>query len=160
MVLLRHIKGINHMTLLHRVLFGVMALSLSAAAAAIDFKAVGAMPAVMYDAPGQKARKMFIAPPGMPVEIVLVNGEWSRVRDATGELSWMESRLLTDQRTLVVEVPVATVRATASETAAPVFTAVKGVVLSLAEPIASGWIKVRHRDGETGFIKAGEVWGE
>ena len=148
------------MTLLHRVLFCVMALLLSTAAAAIDYKSVGMVPAVMYDAPGLKARKIYIAPPGMPLEVVLVNGDWSRVRDASGELSWVESRQLNDQRTLIVEVPLATVRASASDNAAPVFTAAQGVVLTLAEPIASSWIKVRHRDGESGYLKAAEVWGE
>jgi hypothetical protein len=112
------------------------------------------------DAPGQKAAKLFIAPPGMPVEIVLVNGEWSRVRDATGDLSWIESRYLIARRSLVVEVPMAAIRATADERAAVIFTAPKGILLELAEPIASGWIKVRHRDGESGFVKASEVWGE
>ena len=138
----------------------VIAALLPAAASAIDFKSVAAAPAVMFDAPGQKARKLFIAPAGMPVEVVLVNGDWTRVRDASGELSWMESRLLTARRMLVVEVPVATVRASASDTAAVAFTATKGVLLELAEPIASGWIKVRHRDGDSGFVKAAEVWGE
>ena len=148
------------MTILRKILFGITALSLSTASVAIDFKSVGMTPAVMFDAPGQKARKVYIAPPGMPLEIVLDNGDWSRVRDVSGELSWVESRQLTDQRTLIVEVPVATVRATPSDTAATVFTTVKGVVLSLAEPIVSGWIKVRHKDGEIGYIKAAEVWGE
>ncbi len=138
----------------------VIAALLPVAASAIDFKSVAAAPAVMFDAPGQKARKLFIAPAGMPVEVVLVNGDWTRVRDASGELSWMESRLLTPRRMLVVEAPVATVRASASDTAAVAFTAAKGVLLELAEPIASGWIKVRHRDGDSGFIKAAEVWGE
>ena len=148
------------MTILRKILFGITALSLSTAAVAIDFKSVGMTPAVMFDAPGQKARKIYIAPPGMPVEIVLDNGDWSRVRDVSGELSWVESRQLIDQRTLIVEAPVATVRATPSDTAATVFTTVKGVVLSLAEPIVSGWIKVRYKDGEVGYIKAAEVWGE
>ena len=114
----------------------------------------------MFDAPGQKARKLFIAPAGMPVEVVLVSGDWTRVRDVSGELSWMESRLLSVRRMLVVEAPTATVRASASDTAAVAFTAGKGVLLELAEPIASGWIKVKHRDGDTGFVKAAEVWGE
>ena len=148
------------MTILRKILFGITALSLTTAAAAIEFRSVGMTPAVMFDAPGQKARKIYIAPPGMPLEIVLDNGDWSRVRDVSGELSWVESRQLTDQRTLIVEAPVATVRATPSDTAATVFTTFKGVVLSLAEPIVSGWIKIRHKDGEVGYIKAAEVWGE
>ena len=143
----------------HRFALGLLALLIAPAALAIEFKSVGTVAAVMFDAPGQKAAKLFIAPPGMPVEIVLVNGEWSRVRDATGDLSWIESRLIA-RRSLVVEVPMAANRATADERAAVIFTAPKGILLELAEPIASGWIKVRHRDGESGFVKASEVWGE
>lgn len=144
----------------HRFALGLLALLIAPAALAIEFKSVGTVAAVMFDAPGQKAAKLFIAPPGMPVEIVLVNGEWSRVRDATGDLSWIESRYLIARRSLVVEVPMAAIRATADERAAVIFTAPKGILLELAEPIASGWIKVRHRDGEIGFVKASEVWGE
>ncbi len=133
---------------------------LSTAAQAVDFRSVGPGPAVMYDAPGLRSKKVFIAPAGMPVELVLNNGEWSRVRDAGGDLSWIENKNLSNKRTLVVEVPQATARASASDTAAVVFSASKGVVLDLAEPVSSGWIKVRHRDGETGYVKASDVWGE
>ena len=114
----------------------------------------------MYDAPAQKSRKLYVAPAGMPVEIVFANGEWTRVRDAAGDLSWMESRSLSPRRTFVVEVAQLSARAAASDTAPVAFTAAKGVLLELAEPIASGWIKVRHRDGETGYVKASEVWGD
>jgi len=96
----------------------------------------------------------------MPVEVLFTNGDWVRVRDATGDLSWMSSESLHPRRTLVVEVDEATIRASENESAPAVFTAAKGVVLELAEPIRSGWIKVRHRDGETGFVKASEVWGD
>ncbi len=129
-------------------------------ALAADFKSVGPGPAVMYDAPAQKSRKLYIAPAGMPVEIVFANGDWVRVRDAAGDLSWMESRSLSPQRTVVVEVTQASVRATAIDTAPVVFNAAKGVVLELAEPPASGWIKVKHRDGDSGYLKSIEVWGE
>jgi SH3-like domain-containing protein len=143
------------------LLTAVVALALlPAAASAVDFKSVAAAPAIMFDAPGQKARKLFIAPAGMPVEIVLANGDWTRVRDASGELSWMESRQLSARRMLVVEAPTVTARVSASETATVSFTAAKGVLLELAEPIVSGWIKVKHRDGDTGFVKAADVWGE
>ncbi len=114
----------------------------------------------MYDAPTQKSRKLYVAPVGMPVEIVFANGDWVRVRDAVGELSWMENRSLTPLRTVIVEVTQANVRASAADSAAVVFNAAKGVVLELAEPPASGWIKVKHRDGYTGYLRAIEVWGE
>lgn len=127
---------------------------------AADFKSVGPGPAIMYDAPAQKSRKLHIAPYGMPVEIIFINGDWTRVRDVAGELSWMETRSLVTRRTLVVESPQASVRAAASDSAPVVFSAAKGVLLELSEPMASGWLKVRHRDGESGYVKASEVWGE
>ena len=140
------------------VAFGLILISTESSA--IDFKSVGPGPAIMYDAPTQKSRKMHVAPIGMPVEIVFANGDWVRVRDAAGELSWMESRSLAAQRTVVVEVTQASARASASESAPIIFHAAKGVVFELAEPPASGWIKVKHRDGDIGYIKALEVWGE
>ncbi len=139
----------------------LLALLLPAGAAlAVDFKSVGPGPAVLYDSPGGKARKVHIAPAGMPVEVVISSGDWSRVRDAAGDLAWVENKALIDKRMLVVEAPQATARSAASDTAPVAFTAARGVLLELAEPVASGWIKVRHRDGDTGFVRATDVWGE
>ncbi len=127
---------------------------------AADFRSVAPRYAIMYDAPTKKGRKLCIAPANTPVEVLFTSGDWVRVRDSTGELSWMSSDVLHPRRTLVVEVDEATIRASESESAPVVFTAEKWVVLDLAEPIRSGWIKVRHLDGETGFVKASEVWGD
>ena len=127
---------------------------------AADFRSVAPRYAIMYDAPTKKGRKLHIALANTPVEVLFTSGDWVRVRDSTGDLSWMSSDSLHPRRTLVVEVDEATVRASESESAPVVFTAERWVVLDLAEPIRSGWIKVRHRDGETGFIKASEVWGD
>ncbi len=139
----------------------LLLLAASAGSAqAVDFQSVGPGPAVMYDAPGTKARKLFIAPAGMPVEVILASGDWSRVRDAAGDLAWIESKALTKRRMLVVEPEQAAVRNAASDTAPVAFTVARGVLLEVAEPIASGWIKVRHRDGDIGFVKAADVWGE
>ena len=132
----------------------------SAAWAASEFKAIGPGPAILFDAPSTKGRKLFAAPAGMPVEIIINNGDWSRVRDASGDLAWVENKALSNKRMLVVESQQALIRSAADDNAPVVFTAVKGVLLELAEPVASSWVKVRHRDGETGYAKAVDVWGE
>lgn len=144
----------------HLALPALLWLAAASGAAAADFKSVGPGPAIMYDAPAQKSRKLYVAPAGMPVEIVFANGDWTRVRDAAGDLSWMETRFLSPRRTFVVEVAQLTARSAANDNAPAVFTAAKGVLLELAEPISSAWVKVRHRDGETGYVKASEVWGD
>jgi SH3-like domain-containing protein len=130
------------------------------AAPAVEFKSVGAAPAIMYDAPSVKGRKVFVAPRGMPVEVVLSYGEWNKVRDASGDLAWVEAKALTSKRHLVVTAASARVRASAEEAAPVVFTADKGVLLEMVDPAVSGWVKVRHRDGQSGYVRAAEVWGE
>ncbi len=138
----------------------VLPALLAGVAQAVDYRSVGPAPAVLYDAPGQKSRKVWVAPAGMPLELVLTSGDWSRVRDAAGDLAWIENKSLSPKRMLVVEAAQAAVRVAATESAAVAFSAGKGVVLELAEPVSSGWIKVRHRDGEIGYVKAADVWGE
>jgi SH3-like domain-containing protein len=135
-------------------------MATASAAHAAEFKSIGTAPAVLYDAPSQKGRKMFVAPREMPVEVILTYGEWSKIRDATGELSWVESKALSPARSVVTTLQGAKVRSASDEKSALVFTADKGVLLELVEPVASGWVKVRHRDGQGGYIKASEVWGE
>jgi SH3-like domain-containing protein len=130
------------------------------AAHAIEFKSVGAAPAILYDAPSEKGRKISVAPREMPVEIVLTYGEWVKVRDVTGELSWVEAKALSPKRFIVSNVAGTRVRSAADEKSALEFTADKGVLFELAEPVVSGWVKVRHRDGQSGYVKAAEIWGE
>jgi SH3-like domain-containing protein len=134
-------------------------LAATTSAQALEFKSVGSDPAVAYDAPGAKGRKVFVVPRGMPVETILTYGDWTKVRDSSGDLFWLESKALTPKRMLIVKVANAKVRATADDTAALAFSVDKGVLLELAEPATSGWLKVKHRDGQSGYVKATEVWG-
>ena len=49
-------------------------------------------------------------------------------------------------------------RQAASDTAPVVFEAQQSVILEV-EDAAGGWLKVKHRDGPTGYIKTSDVWG-
>lgn len=140
----------------------IAALSMTLAAAAgqaYDFKTVGAAPVILYDAPSTKGGKLFVVPRGAPLEVVLAYGEWLKVRDVNGELAWTEAKGLSAKRNVIVKIPNLKIRATPDDAAAAVFTADKGVLLELGETAAGGWIKVRHRDGLTGYVKSAEVWG-
>ncbi|RZI43420.1 hypothetical protein EGT07_06455 [Herbaspirillum sp. HC18] len=143
-------------------LFLLSAALLGAAdvAHALEFRSIGAAPAVLYDAPSAKGRKVFVAPRGMPMEVVLTYGEWVKVRDMAGDLTWVQSRMLVPRRNVIVNVASARVRAAAEDSAPLVFTAEKGVLLEMTDPAVAGWVKVKHRDGQAGFVRATEVWGE
>lgn len=130
-------------------------------AVAAEFRAIAA-PAAMYDGPSKAARKLYAAPRGMPVEVLSTLGQWVKVRDASGEVLWVERGDLAERRA-VVTTAIATVRKDPADVAATVMTADRGVLLELADPAAgespSGWVRVRHRDGVAGFVRSGEVWG-
>lgn len=131
----------------------------SLAAHALDYKSVGAAPAVMYDAPSEKARRVFAAPRGMPLEVVLTYGEWSKVRDAGGSLAWVPSKALVAKRNVVVTTANAKIHSTAQESSPVVFSADRNVLLEIAEPVSSGWLRVKHRDGQSGYVRITDVWG-
>lgn len=127
-------------------------------AAALDYLSL-AEAAVMYDAPSQKAAPRFVIARHTPVEVVVALESWYKVRDAAGGIAWVEKRQLSPKRTLQVTAPRAQVRAQPDAHAAPVFEAEKDVVLELLEVAEAGWVKVRHRDGQGGFVRANQVWG-
>ncbi len=139
-------------------LIAVVGLAMSAPAAALDFRTV-IEPAVMYDAPSQQAKPLFAIARGTPVELVVALDTWIKVRDVKGELAWIEKRLLSEKRGLMVKSDRAQVRAAPEEGAAVVFEADHEVLLDLVEPGPAGWAKVRHRDGQQGFVKASQIWG-
>ena len=141
-------------------LIAALTMTLAAAASqAYDFKTVGAAPVILYDAPSTKGGKLFVVPRGAPLEVVLAYGEWLKVRDVNGELAWTEAKGLVGKRNVIIRTPNLKIRATPDDTAAPVFTADKGVLLEVTESAAGGWLKVRHRDGLVGYVKNSEVWG-
>lgn len=137
----------------------LLATLVTAPVQAMEFRSVGATPVIMYDAPSVKGGKVYVAPRGMPVEVIFTSGAWSKVRDMAGDLSWVESKDLITRRNLIVRVASAKIRASADDSAALVFSAEKNVLLEMAEPATAGWVKVRHRDGQLGYVKVNEVWG-
>lgn len=145
---------------LRTILLGAALSCVAVGAQALEYRSIGAAPAVLFDAPSAKGRKVFVAPRGMPVEVVLTYGEWTKVRDAAGDLAWVESRALAARRNVMVSTAGARARATADEAAVLVFTADRGVLLEMVEPTAAGWVRVRHGDGQSGYMRAADVWGE
>jgi SH3-like domain-containing protein len=136
----------------------LLVLLLAGPALALDYRSV-AEAAALYDAPSQKAKPLFAIARGTPLELVVTVEGWVKVRDQKGDLAWIEKRLLAEKRTVIVRGDRAQVRAQADDKAPLVFDAEKDVVLDLVEPAAAGWAKVRHRDGQQGFVKAAQVWG-
>lgn len=127
---------------------------------ALEYRSVGAHPAICYDLPQATSKKLAIASRGMPLEIVIDNGDWVKVRDSAGKMSWMENKALDKRRSLMVAVPLAEVRLSPDPAAAVLFKVAQNVLLELKQNTETGWLEIRHPDGISGFIKSSEVWGE
>ena len=133
--------------------------ALPAWAAAVEFRALGDRPALLYDAPSVRADRLFIATRHYPFEVLVKLDQWTKVRDANGEVAWVENKALGDRQTVMVTVPRADVRAAPNAGSPLVFEAYKQVLLEILEPPADGWVRVRHRDGQQGYIRLSHVWG-
>lgn len=140
--------------------FAILAVCLLASSSfAAEFKNVGAAPAIMYDAPTTRGQKQFVAPRGMPVEVVIKYSAWSKVRDLAGDLSWVESKKLVDRKNIQVRNLNAKIYSASNESSDVVFSADKGVLLEVVDLSTPGWVKVKHVDGSSGYIKLSDVWG-
>lgn len=138
-----------------------IALVLAATSAhAVDFVSVGDSSAILYDAPSIKAKKLFVVNRYMPFEQIVTLDNWVKVRDRSGGLYWLEKRVLSNKKYVFAVNPLVDVRAEPDLGAARVFQVRQQVALELLENTGTGWLKVRHKDGETGYVRTVEVWGQ
>lgn len=129
------------------------------AAQAADFVSVKESNAIFYDAPSTKAKKLFVVNRYMPLEQVVVLDNWVKVRDKSGGLYWVEKRLLSSTRYVFALLPVVDILAKPEEGASKAFQVRQQVALEYLEATGTGWIKVKHLDGDTGYVRMTEVWG-
>jgi SH3-like domain-containing protein len=119
--------------------------------------------AVMYDAPSAKARPLFVLGRDVPLELIVSVEGWMKVRDAGGTIAWVDRKAIGDKRMLMVRAPVAEVLANPVDSAPVVFKAEQNVLLEIADTAHAsttpGWVKVRHRDGQVGYVRIAQVWG-
>lgn len=138
----------------------VLSFIASGTALAIDYASVAGT-AILFETSSPHARKLAIIRAGTPVEVVVTSPDfqWVKVRDPSGTLSWIVGNALSKQRTVIVTAERASVRAEANIGAPPLFDVARDVVLDLVTADPSGWVKVHHADGSTGYLRATEVWG-
>lgn len=146
----------NRVILIASVILALMPIS----ALALEFRSVAVAKAVLYDAPASSAKKILLLSQYSPVEVVVDLGDWLKVRDAQGSMHWVEKKQISTKRTVQISAKSAEIRQSADATSGLVATLEKDVLLELidAKP-NNGWLKVKHRDGITGYILMTSAWG-
>lgn len=139
-------------------LFGLPFACAAAGLGPSDFRSL-AEPAILYDAPSKQGKPLFVIQRYTPVEMVVNIDRWVKVREPAGSLLWLERRQLSEKRTAIITAARADIRQKPDAGAPLAFEAVKDVVLELTDKPADGWVRVKHRDGTSGFIRINQIWG-
>ena len=144
-----------------KAIAGLVILALMPSLAlALEFRSVAVPKAILFDAPSGAAKKILLLSQDYPVEIVVNLGEWLKVRDAQGSVSWVEAKQLSAKRSVMVNVNAAELRQSAEVGAKLVATLQKDLILDIVDTKPTrGWLKVKHRDGATGYILISSIWG-
>lgn len=132
---------------------------LAPAAHGQEFRSVAEAVAIGHDGPSAKSKRLWLLGRGYPLQVTVTIEGWTKVRDATGALYWVENRALSSSRTVLVRAPVASLRESPSDSAPVVLRVARDVTLDLLEPPQGEWARVRHRDGTSGFVHANQVFG-
>lgn len=145
-----------------RTWLGLAALGCALApawAGAAEFKSTVDAATVWYDAPSSKSRRVYVVGRGYPVEVMVTLEGWTKVRDASGSIGWVEARALTDKRMVLVRQRVAEVRTAPDEGAPLAFRVGQNVLLEWLETLPNGWTRVRHGEAGIGFVRTDAVFG-
>lgn len=92
-----------------------------------------------------------------PVETVSKSGKWYRIRDFEGDIGWIYASLLKETPAVIVKSTLVNVRQGPGTTFKVVFQAEKGVSFKLLQKKGK-WLKVKHADGDVGWIHKSLVW--
>lgn len=140
-------------------LTSILFISPYQANAGMDFFSIAENATIMYDAPSVKSSKLFVTSANLPVEVIVNVEGWVKVRDNMGSMAWVEKTALSEKRFVIVTVPTADVYQMTDESSELVFQAQENVVMEWLSSDTPGWVRVRHRDGQSGYVRANQVWG-
>lgn len=141
--------------------FVLAGLSLACAiqASALEYRSPQ-RPTILFDAPASTARQLAIAGRGLPLEVIVEQAAWVKVRDPSGRLAWAEKSALAASQQVMVKPDESAIRAQPRADSDVVLRAARGVLLDVTgDADAYGWLPVKHMFGVSGWLPAHEVWG-
>ncbi|WP_052190918.1 SH3 domain-containing protein [Chitinibacter sp. ZOR0017] len=125
---------------------------------ALEYRSSARHGVILYEAPNENSTKRFVLSANIPLELIAEQGNWLRVRDRDGTLAWLAKTDASSTRYVQVS-KLAEIRVAPQPQATTLFKAERNVLLQLLDNTGTGWLKVKHRDGHTGYIRIEEVWG-
>ena len=126
-----------------------------------EFLSVKTKNSILFEGPSSSTKKKFIVTEGYPLKVLVSLKDWKKVEDHLGKISWVRTKDLNRERTVMTLKSEATIYNKPSINQSKLAYVDEFVVLNLVSPIVTdGWIKVKSTTvGLEGFIKVEEVWG-
>lgn len=117
----------------------------------------------MRSGPGTSFKVIWKLGSGFPLKVLKVSGNWYRVQDFEGTIGWVHKAVTTNKGHMIVKENKKSqkrvnVRSGPGTNNRIVAKAYYGVVFKTLQQ-KSGWVKVEHDKGVTGWIKRSLVWG-
>ncbi len=143
--------------------FLVCFLTVTAHAAMAEMISIKGNDINMRSGPGTKYKVLWKLGSGFPLKVLKKQGRWFRVQDFEGSVGWIHKNVTTRSGHMIVKVHKKSkkrinVRSGPSTKNRIVAKAYYGVVFKTLQQ-KSGWAKVEHEKGVTGWVKRSLLWG-
>lgn len=129
----------------------------STAAMAQERVCVNADIANMRSAPTTKSDQLWQVEKYHPLIVLEKKGKWVKVKDFEGDTAWLHKSLLGNSECVITKKAKCNVRSSGSIKGKKLFTTERGVPFKVLDR-KNGWIKVKHKDGDIGWISKKLVW--
>jgi len=129
------------------------------AANAIRLVSVAGERVNMRSGPGANHAVLWELGEGYPLKVLGTKGKWLKVADFEGDVGWVAAKLVNRKPHLIVKKPVVNIRSGPGTKYKLVGKANYGVVFKTLKQGRNGWVKVKHENGLSGWVKRTLLWG-
>ena len=140
------------------VLAIVLTLFMVSIADAIKLVSISGESVNMRSGPGENYSVLWELGKGFPLKVLGKKGTWTKVEDFEGDIGWVYGKLIGRKAHMIVKKKRINVRSGPGSSYRLVGKANYGVVFKTIKS-DKGWVKVKHENGLTGWIKRSLLWG-
>lgn len=144
--------------MMHRFILGFIFILLSAAIANAEMVSIARPKVNMRSGPGTKYAVLWELGSGYPLQVKGKSGNWLKVSDFEGDVGWVYKSLVSRKAHLIVKKERVNIRSGPGKKYRIVGQANYGVVLRTIKR-GKNWVKVKHDNGMTGWVKRSLLWG-
>lgn len=140
------------------ILFSLMLLAVMPASALAEERlSVKASIANMRSGPGTENAVMWQVEQYHPVIVIEKKGNWYKIKDFENDMAWLHKSLLENVESVITHKDKCNVRSKPDTNSTILFTVDRGVPFKVMEK-KGDWIRIRHVDGDVGWIHKTLVW--